>query len=229
MSISDVVTTFTQIAQSQWRLPRYSNTDKVVSSDILPIMIAHRGNLNGPNKEMENKPEYVMANLDLMMTTSGGQWELKRCVLAEIDVRYIVKEGNEGGIGDDLEGGCKDGEWWLGHDTPDYKVTLDFLKHPLLICHAKNFEAFVRLLKEGIHCFWHQDDDYTLTSNGWLWAYPGKDSSMGIAVMPETAHGTNPKDWSSITRLTRGICTDYVESFLESLPSRTNGFGHVMS
>ena len=128
-------------------------------------------------------------------------------MLAEIDVRYIVNESGDGG-------------WWLGHDTPDYKVTLDFLKHPLLICHAKNSEAFVRLLKEGIHCFWHQDDDYTLTSNKWIWAYPGKDSSHGIAVMPESAHGSDPKDWTSITKQTKGVCTDYVQRFLESLSTR---------
>lgn len=164
----------------------------------LNFVIAHRGNLRGPNKEMENNPKYIMSNLEAVESFITASQ-----VLAEIDVRYIVN-------------GAGEGEWWLGHDTPDYKVTLDFLKHPLLICHAKNSAAFVELIDKGIHCFWHQDDDYTLTSEGWIWAYPGKDSSHGIAVMPETAHGPDPKEWSSITWFTRGVCTDYVERFLAS-------------
>ena len=40
--------------------------------------------------------------------------------------------------------------------------------------HAKNIEAFYELLKLNIVCFWHQNDDVTLTSNGYIWTYPGK-------------------------------------------------------
>ena len=37
-----------------------------------------------------------------------------------------------------------------------------------------------------LNYFWHQKDDVTLTSKGWIWAYPGKQPIKGsIAVMPE--------------------------------------------
>ena len=29
------------------------------------ILISHRGNINGPNPEMENNPEYIQKALDL--------------------------------------------------------------------------------------------------------------------------------------------------------------------
>ena len=29
-----------------------------------------------------------------------------------------------------------------------------------------------------VHCFWHENDDYALTSKNWIWAYPGK-SAIG--------------------------------------------------
>ena len=28
--------------------------------------------------------------------------------------------------------------------------------------------------KMNCHYFWHQEDDYTITSKGIIWAYPGK-------------------------------------------------------
>ena len=54
--------------------------------------------------------------------------------------------------------------WWkngflLGHDEPMYHVDLEFLKNQKLWCHAKNIEALYEMQKNGIHCFWHQEDD----------------------------------------------------------------------
>ena len=63
---------------------------------------------------------------------------------------------------------------FLGHDNPDFEVSLDFLKNEKLWCHAKNLDALDFMIKEEIQCFWHQEDDYTITSTGKIWAYPGK-------------------------------------------------------
>jgi hypothetical protein len=30
------------------------------------------------------------------------------------------------------------------------------------------------MLDNNIHCFWHQKDDFTITSQGFIWTYPGK-------------------------------------------------------
>jgi hypothetical protein len=96
---------------------------------------------------------------------------------------------------------------WLGHDAPTYHVNPSFLKTPGLWCHAKNFAALntLRICKTK-HYFWHQEDDFTLTSSGYIWTYPGKQLSRhSIAVMPELIGDVNAIDKSIY-----GICTDYV-------------------
>src|SRR3989338_965458 len=88
---------------------------------------------------------------------------------AEVDVWYINQR------------------WWLGHDQPQYKIDLKFLKTKGLWCHAKNVQALVKLLVAGIHCFWHENDERALTSKGFIWTYPGQElGENSIAVMPET-------------------------------------------
>lgn len=66
----------------------------------------------------------------------------------------------------------KENSYWLGHDTPDYQVSLSFLKNAKLFCHAKNIEALHQMLKDEVHCFWHEGDEVTLTSKGYVWKYP---------------------------------------------------------
>jgi len=135
------------------------------------ILISHRGNLNGVDSEKENSIEYISEALD-------------RGFDVEVDVWYH-----------------KD-EFYLGHDEPQYKVNEKFLQQEGLWCHAKNIDALNRLIVNGkIHCFWHQEDDVALTSEGYLWTYPGKElTSNSIAVLPE----------DDIDVEIAGICSDYV-------------------
>lgn len=99
-----------------------------------------------------------------------------------------------------------DNGWWYGHDKPQYKANKkDFF---LFWCHAKNSEAFARMRLLKTDCFfWHQEDDYTLTSNGYIWTYPGKTLVKGsIAVMPEVSYKGNLKKCS-------GICSDNINFY----------------
>ncbi len=93
----------------------------------------------------ENKPKYI-------------EEALSQGFDVEVDVWYI------------------DNQFWLGHDKPQYKVSEGFLEHHSLWCHAKNIQALYVMDKNyHIHCFWHQEDDVTLTSRGFFWTYPGKE------------------------------------------------------
>ena len=93
------------------------------------------------------------------------------------------------------------GSYFLGHDEPKYLVKKDFLKIDGLWCHAKNIQGLYSMLEDNIHCFWHQEDDVTLTSKGYMWTYPGKELTMNsIAVLPE----------EEIEVEVAGICSDYV-------------------
>jgi hypothetical protein len=121
-----------------------------------PIYISHRGNIVERNINDENKPETILF-----------------CISKNLNVEVDVWMINE--------------EFFLGHDEPQYKINFDFLKNQNLWCHAKNKEALYTMLKEKtIKCFWHQKDDYTITSNGFIWTYPGaRLLQNSIAVMPE--------------------------------------------
>ena len=56
-----------------------------------------------------------------------------------------------------------------------------------------------------IHCFWHQEDDVTLTSEGYLWTYTGKQlTSNSIAVLPTTELNVD----------VAGVCTDEVARWI---------------
>lgn len=145
------------------------------------IYIAHRGNINGPNPELENHPDYIQKALN-----SGLD--------VEVDVWHY--ENN----------------FYLGHDMPQYKVENTFLLNAKFWHHAKNIEALYKLNAMNpnylINCFFHNTDDATLTSGGWIWTYPGKIlTKHSIAVLPEIV--TN---WDIAEAY--GICTDFPDRYI---------------
>mgnify|MGYP003650098519 FL=1 len=137
-------------------------------------IIAHRGNILGPNDKYENHPDYI---LDAVW--AGYE--------VEVDVWW------------------EEGRWSLGHDKPQHLIKGSFLTNDKLWCHAKNFEAFKLMLKSNVHCFWHQSDDYTITSQGFIWTYPGKKiGETSVIVKPEV------NDFLLPSRA-YGVCTNFAE------------------
>ncbi len=142
------------------------------------IFISHRGCIVGPNPQRENSLSFIYEAIQ-----AGYD--------VEIDLWMI------------------DDHLWLGHDAPTYPVNfaqLDSLRDRLW-CHAKNVETITPLISEGYHCFWHQEDDVTLTSKNYIWTFPGrKIITDAIAVMPERV-----PDWDILQA--GGICSDYIERY----------------
>jgi len=146
------------------------------------ILISHRGNINGKQPNRENHPDYI--------------WEaIRKGYNVEIDVWLV------------------NGKLKLGHDTPQYDFPFELLEnhYSKLWIHCKNLEAIVELNKfdktgSRLNYFWHQEDYITLTSKGYIWAYPGKQPlANSIAVMPEI----NKDDISKCI----GICSDYIINY----------------
>lgn len=140
------------------------------------LLIAHRGNLEGPNPELENSPLYI-------------QKALNEGFSVEIDLRM------------------KDDELYLGHDYAQHKIGEFFLiqNKSKLWVHCKDYKAFSRAIQLNLNCFWHNTDDYTMTSYSYVWCYPNKPAiSRSIAVIQE--------DINNIDSYKRyiGICSDYV-------------------
>lgn len=93
--------------------------------------------------------------------------------------------------------------FYLGHDNPEYKINNSFIRQKKLWFHAKNIEALYELQKINVNCFWHENDAVTLTSNGFIWTYPGKELTLNsICVLPEK---NNIKNFNCA-----GICSDYI-------------------
>lgn len=138
--------------------------------------ISHRGNLIGPMPEHENKPAYILNALSLGFD-------------CECDVWY------------------HENDYWLGHDHPQYKISSQFLFTKGLWIHAKNYDAFTNIVSAfpDVNVFFHDSDPYTLTSQGFIWAYPGQPirPERTVCVMPERIP-TEEK------HLAYGICSDYI-------------------
>ncbi len=106
----------------------------------------------------------------------------------EVDVRY------------------ESGQFFLGHDFNQFKIKKEFLLNKKLWCHAKTNEALIALDGIKAHYFWHQEDDYTITSKGFFWTYPGKKLlQKSICVLPEKGN------YDKIDCL--GICSDFIERY----------------
>lgn len=145
------------------------------------IYISHRGNINGSYRDRENRADYINDALNEGFNV-------------EIDVWYM------------------DDQWWLGHDEPKYKTGTTIFKNKKIWIHAKNPEALNKLREchahsFGCHYFWHEDDDYAITSKGHIWCH--KDAITlpnSIAVLPELEEG----GWLTDLKHCEGICSDAI-------------------
>ena len=147
------------------------------------IFISHRGNTNGRLESWENEPTYI----DLAIQKGYD---------VEVDVWY------------------KDDILWLGHDKPDYGVDFSWFRDRIgkLWIHCKNIEAilYFKSLHYDFNFFWHQEDNITLTSLNYIWAYPGKQPiKNSISVLPELHDDTV----SSCI----GICSDLIDNYKKNI------------
>lgn len=130
-----------------------------------------------------------------------------------IDGRIIDKENNPEYVMEALSYGY-DVEvdvwymkgWWLGHDVPQYKCTEEILH--LCWCHAKNKDALIYAKNINLpKYFWHENDSYTMTSNGYIWTHSNAEPiENAILVMPEIR-----KVYANYSYV--GICSDYIKKY----------------
>tara|TARA_R100000482_G_C5131615_1_gene152360 strand:+ start:3848 stop:4267 length:420 start_codon:yes stop_codon:yes gene_type:complete len=107
------------------------------------------------------------------------------------------------GIDCEIDLWVKDNKYWLGHDEPKYEIKRSFLQQPGLWIHCKNLEALEKAPPKTNY-FWHQTDDFTLTSKGYIWTFPGKNVGKKSVIVD------NSEDWDTNSYNCFAICTDYV-------------------
>jgi hypothetical protein len=147
------------------------------------IIISHRGNTNGINCDLENHPDQI----DLLTSQS---------INVEIDVWV------------------KSDQIFLGHDEPKYKVNESWLSDKIeyLWIHCKSFEAvnFFYKSKLNFNYFFHQNDELTLTSHGFIWVYPGKTYNENAIIVCKNINDLECLD----KKKPLGICSDYISKLL---------------
>jgi len=140
------------------------------------LFISHRGNTFGPEPKRENTLEHIQHAFDFGFDV-------------EIDVWYV------------------DGVLRLGHDVPGETLPMEYIHNQKLWFHCKNVRALLFLQhQEKVKYFWHEKDQYTITSNKKIWTYPGKQLvPSAVAVLPEV------KLQGSVFELfsCHAICTDF--------------------
>lgn len=140
------------------------------------VLISHRGNINGKT-ERENSPEYIDSAIELGYDV-------------EIDVWFV------------------DNKLWLGHDKPNYMIDIQWITNRAdkLWVHCKNHDGIEHLYQTDLNYFWHDVDDMTITSHGFIWAHPKiQPLKNSIAVMPDNFN------WDLSNCM--GICSDYIEKY----------------
>lgn len=159
-------------------------------------LISHRGNINGPDPDKENNPKHIEWLLNYRDPNGGFK---KFIYDIEVDIWKI------------------DDKIYLGHDEPKYEINKRFIQshQKYLWFHIKSVQTYYWMRKTfGCRCvkyFWHQNDDFSLTSNGYLWTYPGKElTDISICVLPEQSNYTNEE-----LKSCHGICSDFIEKYKE--------------
>lgn len=146
------------------------------------IIISHRGNINGPVPDKENRPSYIDCAI-------GNGFHV------EIDVRSV------------------DGELWLGHDEPQYKIDHNWLnkRRDYLWIHCKNVEAAHECW--AYHSFCHTSDPFTYTTTGKIWIHDLSQTIDSDTIIPLISLEDISKP---ITGTPFAICTDYPRHFIDN-------------
>ena len=106
-----------------------------------PRLIAHRGNINGPNPEMENHPEHIRTALQLGFDV-------------EIDVRHV---GGMILLGHDSS--QHKVEWPLLEDRRIWCHAKTIITFQTLLSNRR------------INCFYLNTEEIVLTSQGYIWTF----------------------------------------------------------
>lgn len=101
---------------------------------------------------------------------------------------------------------------YLGHDSAQYKIELDFLLNlrSFLYVHIKSSTKVSDLYEmRNINWFFHEDERFVYTNLKDKWYYPSASiMTDGINLMPETTMGLG--DFSSLANQKTRVCSDFV-------------------
>jgi hypothetical protein len=187
------------------------------------ILIAHRGNLDGPNPSMENHPDYIDAAINAGFHVEVDLWghfscseEEKEKMLQEVKEKNPSQDTHDELLKAVMAKRCRR-VLELGHDKGQYPVDAEWLitRARKLFIHVKNYEAmfFLEIQAVGgrapLRYFFHERERYSLIANTMLvWCHDFSQVNS-YSVVPLLGQ----KDiaaWDR-KRAVFGICSDYVK------------------
>ena len=111
----------------------------------------------------------------------------------EIDVNYV------------------NGELWLGHDEPQYKVTHTGIQErsQYLWLHCKDFESAKECWKYQAFC--HSGDPFVFTSNNKIWLHGENESiyTLDDMTLIPVINEQESTSFHTANGIPFGVCTDY--------------------
>ncbi len=142
------------------------------------IFIAHRANIYGKT-DVENTPKQI----DYCINNGFD---------VEIDLWSI------------------DQNLFLGHDYPEHKIDFQFLedRNKKLWIHCKNESTLFLLQNHDMNYFWHENDDFTLTSKKFIWTYPNKQNILANNQIILDFNSITKKQIEYYSGRIYGICSD---------------------
>ena len=131
--------------------------------------IAHRGNINEPNPQKENHPDYISEAIQLGYDVEIDVWLIdNKWYLGHDNPQYEIK----------------------------YTFLLDF-RFWLHAKNGDAFNELVN--NDYVNTFWHTTEDWILTSKKYIWTHPNKKLfANSICVLPELGFIGNIKECHGI-------------------------------
>jgi len=124
-------------------------------------LIAHRGNINGPNPEKENHPDYINKAIESGYDVEIDVWLINnKWYLGHNNPEYEIKYNF-----------LFNSRFWLHAKNGEV------------------FDKLLKDKNYNFNVFWHTTEDWVLTSKKYIWTYPNKKLFVNsICVLPELGY-----------------------------------------
>ena len=111
----------------------------------------------------------------------------------------------------EIDVNLRDGELWLGHDEPQYKVTHTWIQErsQYLWLHCKDFESAKECWKYQAFC--HSGDPFVYTSTAQIWLHGENDNLYTLddmTIIPVISKQESTS-FNTSNGVPFGVCTDY--------------------
>jgi hypothetical protein len=162
-------------------------------------IIAHRGNLYGPDAATENTEKAIEAALDAGFAVEIDVWASKNLT----------------------------GIYYLGHDKPEREISIQkilyWTQKNFVYLHCKDLFTLTEYMgiispPIGITPFFHDKDDAILLTNGCIWVHPNaiQDAMNNCWTGAAIAVVRGKPAYNALKRF-YGVCTDYPAEFKKEM------------